>query len=400
MGIILNDGQKLIKDMALDFIFNSSNQLFEFKGDPGTGKSVVINKIVEESGIDLDDIACMAYTGQASIVMRSKGLSNAKTVHASQYEYIKEFIYDEIGNIITDPVYGIPIYKTRLERKSLADKKLIIIDEGYMIPYSMREDILSNGVKIIVSGDSNQLDPIGDKPAFLYNKNIPALSQIMRQKENSGIIHVSKLALNGMKIPTGLHGDDCLVIYEDELNDDMILNSNIILCGRNSTREKFNNYIRRELLNINSDLPVINEKVICRKNNWDIECGGINLANGLIGTVTTPPSIDSFDGHTFKMSFTPDMFNLSYDLICDYKYFIADYKQKEIIKNSPYSIGEKFDFAYSITTHLAQGAQFQNVIYYEEYVHNSVNHNKLNFVGASRATDKLIYVKKYNKRYY
>lgn len=397
----LNKGQKNIVDQALEFLKDPTRQVFEFSGDPGTGKSFTIEEIVRQSGIDPDNIAPMAYTGQASIVMRQNGLLNAKTIHSWKYEYIEDYVYDIMGNQVLDPIYGIPVTKSTLVPRDLSDIDLIIVDEGYMVPLSMKSDLLADGKKIIVSGDRNQLDPINDKPAFLTDKNIPRLTEVMRQKENSGIIKVSRMALAGMNIKPGIYGDDCLVIYEDELDDDSILDSDILLCGRNSTRDKFNKHIRRNLLGINTDLPCMNEKIICRKNNWNIEVNGINLTNGLIGTVITPPSIDTFDGETFNLGFVPNMFPFSFnDLKLSYKYFTADHKEKQLLKNSRYDVGEKFDFAYCITTHLSQGSQFNNVIYFEEYVHRDVDHRKLNYVGSTRAKEKLIYVKKYTKRYY
>ena len=64
---------------------------------------------------------------------------------------------------------------------------------------------------------------------------------------------------------------------------------------------------------------------------------------------------------------------------------------KEYIKNSKYHKGEKFEFAYAITTHLSQGAQYPSGIYIQEYLGDDIQ-NKLNYVGATRFSDYLIYV--------
>ena len=64
-----NNGQKRTIQAALDFFYNSSNQVFEFAGNPGTGKSVVMGEILRQiqnrSRIPIERIAPMAYTGAA-----------------------------------------------------------------------------------------------------------------------------------------------------------------------------------------------------------------------------------------------------------------------------------------------------------------------------------------------
>jgi ATP-dependent exoDNAse (exonuclease V) alpha subunit len=96
----------------------------------------------------------------------------------------------------------------------------------------------------------------------------------------------------------------------------------------------------------------------------------------------------------FALDFKPDLSNSIFkDLLCDYRYFTADANSRKFIKNSPYSIGEKFEFGYAITTHMAQGSEYNNGIYFEEYLNPDINH-RLNYVGASRFRNFLIYVKK------
>ena len=61
--------------------------------------------------------------------------------------------------------------------------------------------------------------------------------------------------------------------------------------------------------------------------------------------------------------------------------------------------GHCFDYAYCITTHLAQGAEYPNVIYFEENM-NSLLQNRLNFTAVTRASQNLIYVKKRNQFFF
>ena len=51
-----------------------------------------------------------------------------------------------------------------------------------------------------------------------------------------------------------------------------------------------------------------------------------------------------------------------------------------------------FEFGYALTGWIAQGSQWNNVIYIEEGMHPSIR-NQLNYVGATRAVQNLIYVK-------
>ena len=61
-----------------------------------------------------------------------------------------------------------------------------------------------------------------------------------------------------------------------------------------------------------------------------------------------------------------------------------------------YNKGPLFEYAYCITCHIAQGSQFNKVVYIEENLGASIQ-NCLNLVGATRAVQQLIYVKDSNK---
>lgn len=393
--IQLNDQQEFIVQKGVEFYKNSSKQVFQYSGGPGTGKSVVMkaiaDRLVSQGFLTYGEILPMAYTGQAAIVMRTKGFPNARSIHSSIYtpEYLVKI---ENGNTVMNTTYNAPEMQIQMVPKPLNGIKLMMIDEGWMVPRRMKHDIEKHGIKIIVGGDAGQLPPIADTPAYLIDGEIYWLTKVMRQAENSGIVYIANRCLQGLPIHTGLYGN-ALVIEMNDLTDQMIAASHIIICGKNETRQRFNNRVRKDILHIAMDLPTYGERVICRKNNWKMEIDGISLANGLTGTCTSMPRIAEFDGNTFSMDFQPDLcYNQFSDLRCDYKYFIADASMKAKMKNI-YGHGEKFDLAYALTTHLAQGAEYPNGIYIEEQLRDPSISPFLNNTGVTRFRQSMIYVK-------
>lgn len=397
--IIFNDEQEQVIQAGVHHIRNSSEQVFQYTGGPGTGKTEIMWEIVRRSGVPLSRIAPMAFIGQAAIVMRTRGLTTAKTIHSWLYECIEEEILDEHGYPVMDPVFNKPMTRFVFVPRDLHDIDLFIIDEGYTVPRYMKKDIESRGKKIIVCGDKNQLPPVEDEPAYLVDGKIWQLTQVMRQKKGSYIIELANMVLRGIEPPLGLHGN-VLVIERDDLNSEMIKNSQVIICGTNKTRDYYNEYIRHQILGKSTTLPGYGERVMCRKNNWNIEVDGINLTNGLTGTVVKPADVYSFDGKTFTIDFCSDLLGLYFPNIkCDYNYFTAERSQKEFIKNSRYSIGEKFEYAYAKTTHLCQGSQYYNGIYISEYLHKDIQ-RQLDFTATTRFINYMIYVLKKRRKYY
>lgn len=390
--IVFNSQQEYALREAVKHIHGeTSEQVLQISGGPGTGKTTIMHEMIRRIGIPIDRVAPMAFIGQAAINMRLKGLLNAKTIHSWLYDVIEVPVYDERGMVVMDPVYNKPITGQEFIPRDLKDIDYFIIDEGSTVPMNMKKDILSRGKKVIVVGDLNQLPPVGDEPAFLRDGRIIQLTEILRQAKGSEIIKLANVVLQGLIPSPGIYGN-VLVIEPEDLTDEMIMASQIVLCGKNATRDSMNNHIRQDLLHYHTNLPAFGEKVICRKNNWAIERDGISLANGLAGSVIRPADVTRFDGKTFTIDFVPNFTNILFDDIkCDYDYFTAPRAQKEFLKNSKYSTGNKFEYAYAITTHLAQGAQYSNGIYISEYLNKDIQRN-LNFTGVTRFKNYMIYV--------
>ena len=85
----LNEGQEKTVQAAVNWYYNSSNQVFEIAGWAGTGKSVVLHEIIRRLGLGESEYMAMAYTGQASCVMRTKGFRGARSIHSSLYELVR-----------------------------------------------------------------------------------------------------------------------------------------------------------------------------------------------------------------------------------------------------------------------------------------------------------------------
>lgn len=394
--ILTDEQQSLIED-CYNWFYYGNELVFEFAGGPGTGKSFVLDFIINYLGINRDRIAPMAYTGAAAVNMRTKGLLNAGTIHSWIYNTCVAPKTDKSGNYIIDEYFNRP--KEGLDfipKVELQNIELIIIDEAYMVPFELKKDIEAFGIKIIACGDWNQLPPINSKPAYLTDRNIHLLTKTMRQAENSNIVKLAYNVLNGYPISNGYYGD-VLVIDEEELTDQMILSSDVVICSKNLTREYYNNKIRK-IYGYCNKLPEYGERVICRSNNKYEVVDDINLANGLIGTVTNFPDVSGFDGKTFELSFKPDLLSNSFNIKASYKYFIAPHQQKEKLKYDKYLEGEKFEFGYCITSHLSQGSQFDSVIVVEEPMMGNIN-NRLSYVAITRAKKRLIYVKKSFKKF-
>lgn len=392
--------QETVISSAVEHVKRGTRQVFEFTGGPGTGKTYCIHEIVRRLNIPMDRIAPMAYIGQAAIVMRTRGLYNARTIHSWLYECIEDDVLDEHGFPVMDQVFNKPMKRIGFVPRDLNDIDLFIIDEGYTVPEYMKKDIESRGKPIIVCGDRKQLPPVEDKPAYLIADNIMMLTQIMRQNAGNFIIELSNMVYDGIEPDVGLYGN-VLVIDRDDITPEMIQNSQVIICGTNKTRDYYNDYVRHEILHRTTTLPGLGERVMCRKNNWNIEVDGINLTNGLTGTIAKPADVYRFDGKTFTIDFRSDLLGLYFpDIKCNYKFFTAKTRsEKEFIKNSKYAIGEKFEYAYSKTVHLCQGSQYYNGMYISEYLHKDIQ-RQLDFTAVSRFMKYMIYVRKKRKQYW
>ena len=252
MGIVLNDQQEECVKKAVEWFHKiSSKQTFEISGPAGSGKTTIVRTIIQELGINIDDVLFVAYVGKAALQLTRSGV-NGRTIHSTFYDIEFVPVKGEDGNIlikngrlVTRPEF---VKKERIPRNI----KLIVIDEAPMVNESFGVDIESFGIPIICLGDLQQLPPVIGGSKYLIRPDY-VLTKIMRQAEGNPIIYLSQLASRGEHIPYGKYGDRCYVIPKDRINDNMLLNADMIITPTNRSRIHYNRYIREDLRRITSE---------------------------------------------------------------------------------------------------------------------------------------------------
>lgn len=384
---MLNAGQERALRQFRRWYKDSERQIFELSGCPGTGKTFLVRRMIEEIGLDLSEVLFCTYTGKAAIALRKNGL-NGKTIHSALY--IIEIIErkDDHGRPILDDE-GNPIHDVKfIPRKKLDDNiQLIVVDEASMVPEQFGMQICKFKIPVLAVGDLNQLGPIFGRPFFLNHPDA-ILTEIMRQKKGSPIISIAQDILKGRYLKCGNYDEDGIVqiINIDDIKH--LVNFKLhdaVLCGLNRTRIEFNKYIRKHVYGIDEPLPVIGDKMICRKNNWTREVQGIPLVNGLSGIIEDI-DIEKYMKNSMVINFQADDLPASFtDVKIDTR-MLNKIKKPDDIDRSPYDI---FDYGYAITGHLAQGSQYDSVVVIAD-IARFKNASRWMYTSVTRAINRLI----------
>lgn len=357
-------------------------------GYAGTGKSTLIKFIISALGIDPERVAYIAYTGKAAQVLRNKGCPTAMTAHRLLYKSLQR----ADGTFIHIP------------RESLSsDCDIVVVDEVSMLPKQMWELLLSHNVYVIACGDPGQLPPIGEENGILDHPHI-FLDEIMRQAAESEIIRLSADIRAG-KIIKPYKGSEINVVRQRDLCDGMFTWADQILCGKNITRHTMNNYYRNMRYGEDIPAPIVGDKVICLKNNWDkITATGDALVNGTIGTIEeiatypnpwlNPMCIIDFAPETIDKTDSRDQ--VFHELLMDYKLITTKEAtvNKENFRMFPKKLRpEQFDYGYCITVHKSQGSEYDKVLVLEEVLKRA-DHARWLYTACTRAAKKLTLVLK------
>lgn len=393
MGIELNT-QQIYALYDLETWWGKQNdQLFEISGAAGTGKTTLIRYFIDRIGLDLSDVAFVAYMGKAATVMARNSLPG-QTIHSLIYEYTRVLDLDEDGNIQLNE-RGKPKTKMTFELREKISKKvkLIVLDEAGMVNEKIGTDLLSYGIPIITLGDLNQLPPVFGKPFFLKNPNV-ILTQVMRQAEGDPIVWLAHRVLENLPLQTGVYGKSS-VIKKDDLNEYILKKSDIVITGTNKLRYEVNNLFREQITPVRRlDFLNVGEKVVCRKNNWNRNIDDtIFLTNGLSGYVDFVDR-ESFNSKGLKIDFRPDFLKTKCfkNVVVDYKHLFESPSVSD--DDDRYILGrEKFEFAYALTCHSTQGSTYPNVVFLNEKgIFDSDTYRRLQYTAITRASEQVTVV--------
>lgn len=370
-------------------IFNAlTNKLSIITGGPGTGKSTILNGILNiyaklnDLAVTDDDMSALvllaAPTGRASKRMTETTNFKASTIH-------KALGYSPDSN------------KFQYNELSTMPYSLIIIDESSMMDVELASSLfkaISNTARVILVGDVNQLPSVGpgNVLADLIASNIfkvTTLNQIMRQANDSNIIKLSHMILNE-NISYNIFSEKKEVFYynfdtKDIINGIFKIMDNYLqkggdlyskiqilapmyagVCGidaiNKAIQERYNPETEK-ILKRENVLFKKNDKVLQLKNDSELD-----IMNGDIGKIVDIVKIDNKDS-----------------LLIDFDGRIVTYSA---------SLIDNLKLAYAISIHKSQGSEFENVIMPISSSYQIMLKKRIIYTGVTRAKKKLIFLGK------
>lgn len=373
----LSAGQERALDRMGRWVRELPKQVFVLDGPAGSGKTTIVKRVIENvDGL----VLCAAPTGKAALRMKQLGYPKPQTLHKLLFnpkdrsqERVRELEMQLRELEAATP----PTPQAKLERASkelnaarrkaasplfegkeesdLAHAKLLIVDEGFMVDKQVGLEAIGYKTPILVMGDSAQLPPIGGPAFFARRAPDQLLTEVHRQARDNPVLRLATDARERRLPAYGVYGDSKVV---DKLSMQEAMQHDQILVGRNHTRRAKNKGIR-EILGRKTWVPEVGDRVICRKNQHSL--GLINgsmwrvLEVGQVIDEEVPMLLKSDDGYEdteiyVRMHAHP---------------FRGEDVPSEVLRMS--SLG---DHGYVITTHLAQGSEWNSVMVNVEPVHN------------------------------
>ena len=145
--------KKIIKwireECSMTLQYGKSAPFKRLSGYAGSGKSCIISWLITEGfnyfpeSIKMKSIAVCSFTWKAALVLQSRGIKDACSIHSIFYE-------------IQGADDGKPYFSKRTREEVHSAYSLIIVDEASMVGKFMREDIEYFGVPVLYVGDAGQ----------------------------------------------------------------------------------------------------------------------------------------------------------------------------------------------------------------------------------------------------
>ena len=351
--------------------------VFRLFGYAGTGKTTLAKHFAEN--VD-GEVLFAAFTGKAAQVLRSRGATNARTIHSLIYRPRgEETVEDEeTGKTSIAPMFSIN------RQSPLAKAALIIIDECSMVAEQLGKDLMSFGTPILVLGDPGQLPPVSGGGFFTEQEPDYLLSEIHRQAKDNPIIHLAMDVREGREIMRGDYGS-AQVISKSEVTQSLVLDADQVLVGTNRTRRRYNQRLR-ELKGFTADYPQSGDKLVCLRNDpakgllngslWQVMSSSRETVKPGINLMIRPED-DDMDRGAAKIKLLKAAF-------------------EDVETEIPWSTRKRydeFDFGYALTVHKAQGSQWNNVVLFDESYAFRDSRERWLYTAITRAAETLTIVR-------
>ena len=382
-GILLAELQKRAIEASLQ------NGVFVVTGGPGTGKTTIINAIIEAYESLEKKVLLAAPTGRAAKRMTETTQREAKTIHRLlEFQGESNFQKNETNPIKTD---------------------VLIIDEISMVDIVLMYrllDAVELGTHLILVGDADQLPSVG--PGSVLKDLLGSgwidsirLTEIYRQSEAS-LIAINAHSINRGEMPI-LNKADKDFFFISKSKSDEILNE-----IKNLVIERLPNYY-----NLN---PMEDIQILSPVKGSGV---GVEALNDMLQSVVNPPSKKKtekvFGKKKFRIGDKVMQIKNNYNLEWTTKYaeegkgvFNGDIgiiteidesartmtvlfdQEREVIYDFP--TVDELVLAYAITVHKSQGSEFKAVIMPMAFVPPMLMSRNILYTAITRARELLVLV--------
>lgn len=447
-GFSPTDSQhRLIRAMARFLLSDKPHCLLMVKGYAGTGKTSMVNMLVKTLGMLRMRSVLLAPTGRAAKVLSGYTGENAFTIH-------KKIYFRQQSP--SGKMHFVPA-------KNLHKNTVFVVDEASMIGWenysspgggNLLLDLFTyvfNGqnCRLILIGDGAQLPPVGSvespaldlkflKSEFTLTAALCELTEVMRQKEESGILELATdmraciEEQGGLeKLPLNLPSQpDVVQVFGNDLQDcleDVFATYGtegaVIVSRSNKRCNQFNREIRARVF-FREELVSAGDYVMAVKNNYhwinaeskagflangdvmevmrigqEVSRHGFNFVHASVRLVDYPSEphsemvlwTDSLFVDAASMS-RADWEKLYNSVLEDYADLPTKKERREAVKKDPYYNAVQIKFAYAVTCHKAQGGQWPAVIVDQGYVTEDmidVEYFRWLYTAVTRASEKL-----------
>ena len=389
---------------------DAQRQLFILKGYAGTGKTTLVSSISRSLKKFGFNVYMMAPTGRAAKVMSQYAKRSAFTIHRTIFRSAT----DGEGKVSRASI-----------QKNYNQNTLFIVDEASMLSCTGADNLLEHLLtyvfehdnnKLLFVGDTAQLPPISQpesfaldgawlKNQFYIGTETATLRQVIRQKEESGILH------NATLIRTGIEKESFDIQLNTKSYQDVFrmtgerleeglewaykqygVENTLVITRSNMTARIYNQYIRQRILHRENELDSGDLVMVVRNNYHYAQAAGAQgfLANGDFARIKRVMRTEEMHGLRFadvemELLDFPDQPPFEAKVILDtlfsdqanlpqeqnqklYQAVQADYadvkvkrEQIKAIREDMYLNALQIKFAYAMTCHKSQGGQWDAV---------------------------------------